>query len=155
MVPGMASASASDLQQDLAALRAATARYHNVDVAIAAGYVSFVECVSSAEGTMGIHYGNPALMNDPALSPTQPEILVYIPVDGQLRLVAVEWIKWDADQDLGTDADRPYLFGQPFNGPMLGHAPGMPIHYDLHAWVWAHNPNGMFYDWNPTISCPA
>jgi hypothetical protein len=29
----------------------------------------------------------------------------------------------------------------------------MPIHYDLHVWVWDHNPSGMFTQWNPTVSC--
>lgn len=23
----------------------------------------------------------------------------------------------------------------------------------LHVWVWKHNPNGMFEDWNPNVSC--
>ena len=22
-----------------------------------------------------------------------------------------------------------------------------------HAWVWKHNPAGMFADWNPEVSC--
>ena len=25
--------------------------------------------------------------------------------------------------------------------------------YILHAWVWGHNPAGMFVDWNPEVSC--
>jgi hypothetical protein len=25
--------------------------------------------------------------------------------------------------------------------------------YILHAWVWQHNPNGIFEDWNPTVHC--
>ncbi|NEA68145.1 hypothetical protein [Streptomyces sp. SID12488] len=70
------------------------------------------------------------------------------------RLVAAEWIVVDKDQDLATDDDRPSMFGVPFDGPMLGHAPGMPIHYDLHAWVWKNNPSGTFARWNPTVTCP-
>ncbi len=23
----------------------------------------------------------------------------------------------------------------------------------MHAWVWKHNPSGMFADWNPNVSC--
>lgn len=46
---------------------------------------------------------------------------------GSRRLVASEWIVVDKDQDLATDDDRPSLFGVPFNGPMRGHEPGMPI----------------------------
>ena len=39
------------------------------------------------------------------------------------------------------------------NGPMAGHNPQMPWHYDLHAWVIENNPAGMFSQWNPSISC--
>ena len=34
---------------------------------------------------------------------------------------------------------------------MLGHAPGMPIHYDLHVWLQKRNPSGMFAQWNPEV----
>ena len=37
---------------------------------------------------------------------------------------------------------------------MLGHNPKMPIHYDLHVWLYRHNPAGKFAMWNPTVSCP-
>jgi hypothetical protein len=36
---------------------------------------------------------------------------------------------------------------------MLGHGPGMPIHYDLHLWIWAPNPRGMFAQYNPAVRC--
>ncbi len=31
----------------------------------------------------------------------------------------------------------------------------MPNHWDLHVWAWAHNPNGMFAQFNPSpaVSC--
>lgn len=35
---------------------------------------------------------------------------------------------------------------------MLGPAPGMPIHYDLHVWVAERNPAGAFTKWNPAFS---
>ena len=59
----------------------------------------------------------------------------------------------DADQDLTTDADRPSLFGRGFDGPMPGHDPTMPVHYDLHAWIYTPNPDGMFTPFNPLVSC--
>lgn len=59
----------------------------------------------------------------------------------------------DADQDLSTAGARPLMFGQAFAGPMEGHFPGTPMHYDLHVWTWAHNPAGMFAEWNPALSC--
>lgn len=43
---------------------------------------------------------------------------------------------------------------QAFDRPMLGHEPGQPIHYDLHAWAWKANPAGTFAQWNPRVSCP-
>jgi hypothetical protein len=47
----------------------------------------------------------------------------------------------------------PEVFGHPFLGPVPGHFPGMPWHRELHAWIWAENPDGMFEPWNPKISC--
>ena len=41
-----------------------------------------------------------------------------------------------------------------FDGPMDGHGPGQPRHYDKHAWLWAHNPAGTWASWNPALSCP-
>jgi hypothetical protein len=99
---------------------------------------------------------NRSLLRDPALDPTKPEILVYEPGrNGKLRLVAVEWWSADPDQDVTTDAGRPSLFGVPFDGPMPGHDPGMPVHFDLHAWIWKHNRAGTFTPFNPDLSCPA
>lgn len=104
---------------------------------------------------MGIHYVNGARVADPAVNPLAPEGLLYMPDgDGKLTLVGVEYLVIDGDQDLTTDKDRPSLFGQPFDGPMPGHGPGMPIHYDLHAWVWSDNPSGMYAPFNPELTCP-
>jgi hypothetical protein len=60
----------------------------------------------------------------------------------------------DGKLDLTTDPDRPQLFGMPFDGPMLGHEAEMPIHYDLHVWLYRHNPAGQFAMWNPQVDCP-
>ena len=49
----------------------------------------------------------------------------------------------------------PSVLGQTFQGPMPGHVPGMPWHWDLHVWIWAPNPSGTFAQWNPRLSCPA
>jgi hypothetical protein len=105
---------------------------------------------------MGIHYANEELIADGELDVTTPEILVYQPMpSGKLRLGAVEYFQVDGDQDLATDDDRPSMFGHmPFDGPMLGHEPGMPIHYDLHVWLNRHNPAGLFAMWNPRVNCP-
>jgi len=142
------------LSADLQRVRAALARYNSVDQAERDGYVPRSPCESSPAGTMGIHYANPALMG-PGNDPLHPEVLLYLPdASGNLKLVGVEYFSADADQDLSTAEDRPTIFGQPFDGPMLGHNPQMPIHYDLHVWLFEANPSGVFAQWNPAISCP-
>jgi hypothetical protein len=146
-----ASTGADGGKDELAAVRAATAKYHRVSAALADGYHPTQECAAGPAGVMGRHYVNPALMS--TLDPERPPILLYVPSKDGLRLAGVEWFQPDADQDLATDGDRPSLFGRAFDGPMPGHEPGMPAHYDLHAWVWAHNPDGDFAPWNPALSC--
>jgi hypothetical protein len=158
----------------LAAVRRATAAFHDVDEAIAAGYLSPVggHCEESPAGAMGVHSLNPALMQTQALNPEQPEVLLYLPGgDGNYRLVGVEYVQilllrntqtgqvgpwlshdpWPAEYVIVNAT--PSLFGQSFQGPMAGHVPGMPWHYDLHVWTWNPNPAGTFAQWNPSISC--
>jgi hypothetical protein len=147
----------------LAKTKAALAKYESVDAAKADGYTMASPCTffpggagnaSSDQGGMGIHFMNDAIVKSGKNIPTKPPILVYAPAaGGALQLVAVEYFKADADQNAKTDPDRPSLFGRAFDGPMLGHSPGMPIHYDLHVWLWKHNPSGIFAPWNPDVSC--
>jgi len=145
-------AAATPQDGSVAVIRQMTAKYHDIDVALADGYVRASECTASPDGGMGVHYMNPRLARQP-VDLRHPAILLYRPTaDGQ-QLLGVEYFKPDADQDLGTDSDRPSLLGHGFDGPMPGHNPMMPIHYDLHVWVWHNNPSGMFTQWNPTVSC--
>jgi hypothetical protein len=151
------------LPPELQEVRAAVAKYHSFKQAENDGYtVAGEPCVASPPappspdggGTMGIHAINPALLADNAVDALRPEILLYVPKsNGQLKLVGVEYWKVDADQNLDTSGDRPTLFGRPFDGPMPGHNPTMPIHYDLHVWVAEANPSGVFAMFNPALSC--
>ena len=87
----------------------------------------------------------------PALLDPLDVALFYEPVDGKLQLVAAEWLV-----PVTVAKERPVLFGQPFQGPMEGHEPLIPqgfVHYDLHAWLFKDNPNGMFSPTNPDVSC--
>jgi hypothetical protein len=148
----------SGATSDLRRAREATRAFRDVEVARAAGYRATGPCADDPKyGGMGIHYANDELVADGELDVTKPEILVYQPTGrGKLRLGAVEYFQVDADQDLATDEDRPSLFGgMPFDGPMLGHDAEMPIHYDLHVWLYRHNPAGKFAMWNPTVRCPS
>ncbi len=151
-----AGAGVGQLSPDLQAVRAAAAQYHNVAAARADGYSDEHEpCVSSPAGTMGVHFVNQSLASDNEIDPLKPEILLYLPKsNGGYKFLGVEYFKVDDDQNLATTEDRPWLFGVPFDGPMPGHAPGMPIHYDLHAWVGVGNPAGALAAFNPAISCP-
>ena len=146
VVPAGADPPGSDLQ----AAKAASARFHSLAQAERAGYVPESPCIPGE----GIHYGKPSLLGDSVIDPKRPELVLYeLKPNGKLRLVGVEYFKVDADQDLSTDEDRPSLFGQPFDGPMPGHFPGQPIHYDLHVWLWEPNPNGIFTFPNPNVDC--
>ena len=148
---GGAAATPPDLLQ---AAKAAAANYHSVGQAEAAGYALASPCVASPAGGMGLHYENAALMEDGSIDPAKPEALVYAPKkNGKLELVALEYWKRDADGSLATAGDRPSLFGQPFDGPMPGHSPVMPVHYDLHVWLFEPNPSSLFAPFNPAVSC--
>lgn len=162
---GAALAGRGPLPDDVQEVRAAVARYHSIKQAERAGYV-FEEdepCVTAppapvpptGPGTMGIHAVNPALLADPAIDPLRPEMLLYVPKNnGKLQLVGVEYMRRAADQAPPIDtSDRPTLFGQAFQGPMPEHAPGQGWHYDLHVWVFAEHPNGLFAMFNSALSC--
>lgn len=149
----VAALSPAGIARQLEATKTALDRFRSVDAARAAGYVPASPCEATPEGGMGFHYVNPPLMADPAIDPLRPEILLYVPGSGGLELVGVEYLRVDADQNLATDPDRPAIFGRDFDGPMEGHGPGMPRHYDLHVWLWKRNPAGIFNRWNPDVRC--
>jgi hypothetical protein len=150
---GSAEHSREGAGKQLADLKKSLAVYQDVEVAEMAGFVPVSACTVSDEGGMGVHYLNPVRAAE-APDATKPAILLYAPTStGGMRLLGAEWFQADADQDLSTDADRPSLFNQPFNGPMVGHDPMMPVHYDLHVWLYDSNPAGVFAPWNPSVHC--
>jgi len=155
VVVGTVAARNGSLPPDLQAVRAAVAKYHDYANAVADGYSLAGEpCVSSPDGAMGVHAANQGLIRAGVLDPLRPNVLLYMPrKDGSLDLIGVEYMRVDADQNLETDGDRPSLFNHPFQGPMLGHNPSMPIHYDLHVWVVDNNPSGTFAQFNPDFHC--
>jgi hypothetical protein len=152
---------AQDEHRELAALRAASARFHSVDAAIAAGYELgyrrnngaqiITGCVAHPTlGAMGYHYFNKQLVDDLAVDPMQPEALVYAPgPKGSLQLAAVEWV---VPGPIWTDppgaTSPPSVFGMPMR--ILVPQVGLYTH---HAWIWRHNPSGIMADWNPTVVC--
>lgn len=134
-------------------VRQATQRFQDVNAAIGAGYASTGSCVSGPnEGAMGVHYVNEALIADGALDVQQPEVLVYEPHGGQLRLVAVEFFV-DAEQWDAANEGPPVLGGQHFHYIGAPNRLRAPAYYELHVWAWKRNSHGSFSDWNPRVSC--
>jgi hypothetical protein len=164
MAVGPAAQADSNERAGVNALRKLTERYHDVGQALADGFVDprvglppgvpgSVTCVASELGGMGYHFINPSRFDD-KLHWKEPEALLYrTGTDGQLELTGVEYLVVDADQDLST-VEKHQIFGHRLFGPMEGHGPGMPRHYDRHAWIWLDNPAGLWSDYNPAVSCP-
>jgi hypothetical protein len=135
----------------------ATARFHDLDKAKAAGYTVTVVDLSGATciaqpgaGAMGIHMLNPSLL-DSAIDADKPELLVYEPrANGELKLVALEYLVFQSDW---AGAQRPALFGQQFDATGTPNRYGLPPFYSLHAWIWKPNPSGILTPWNPRVTC--
>jgi hypothetical protein len=134
------------LGRELAQLRAWTARFQNIDRAMAAGYtVPATPCwYHSNMGAMGYHYANPAFIDGQA-NLLEPELLVYEPrAGGSQKFVALEYI---VPIDAWTGQDPPQLLGRSF-----ARNDGLGL-FVLHVWLWRDNPDGIFADWNPKVSC--
>jgi len=137
----------ADVNKDLATLRQVTASFHQFDKATAAGWSAKITgCMADPTlGGMGFHYGNTALIDGTARV-DQPELLLYEPEkNGNLRLVAVEYIIPYTFHS--RESAPPVLFGKEFKQNDVFQLWG------LHAWVWENNPSGMFANWNPNVSC--
>ena len=129
-------------RREVAAARIGTAQYHDINMALADGFLQDSPCVRRAGvGTMGFHYALASRI-DQVIDPSEPEVLLYLPNDdGVLELVAVEYIF----PNVGV---VPSLFGQDYQFSAARNR------YELHAWIWKHNPAGMFENFNPKINCP-
>jgi hypothetical protein len=154
---GVSAADHSDAP-GLGEVRAATAQFHRVEVAEQAGHqLGYIapflldHCIAHpTAGAMGYHWFDHDAIHDISIDPLAPEGLVYEPgPNGQLKLVAVEWIVPVAAWHAAGNVDPPTVLGQEMH--ILNPALGWYIH---HAWVWKHNPSGMFSDWNPDVVCP-
>lgn len=145
-MPGLAFAGQGDTEEWLKTVKQATARFHSKTQAVKAGYVPDDHCVSvPGLGGMGYHWLNPLLVDD-LYDPLQPEVVLYATgPDGELRLVAIEYIVLDVGQA------HPSFGGHPFD---IGGTPLPLPHYSLHVWLYEENPNGVFTPFNPNITCP-
>ena len=128
-------------EQELAEARRATAKYHDVAQAEADGYVDFHLYVPGE----GFHYIKFSLL-DGNFDPAQPESLLYSPVPGEdrLELAGVEYLvplalSSDAPAGFTGDADQWRMDTEGF---------GL---WELNAWIWLHNPEGVFGHDNPRV----
>ena len=130
----------------LATLRRVTARYHDLNAAVSDGFVFLHGCeVRPEEGPVGIVYVHLQRLLDGAIDPSLPDGLIYEPRrNGTPRLVGVEFAVpyplWTAQQPptfLDAAFQREDEFGV----------------FGLHVWLWRNNPEGMFAESNPNVSC--
>lgn len=155
------SATAAEATGDLSRARKATAPFHDLASALAAGYggpledLAGISCIANpGVGVMGIHYVNGALVGDASLDAATPEVLVYQQLPGgKLRLVAAEYIVFQGAWLAAGNTAPPTLFGETLTLIPAGNRYGLPPFYEIHAWIWMSNPSGMFEDWNPSGSC--
>ncbi len=156
------------VNSELAAARRATTQYHDVNVALAAGYVPLGGHVPG----MGAHYVNFGLFG-PGFDKTQPEILLYSLTEGNKpKLVAVEYVAaagppdgftgtsdvWDEHKASCHYADD-YEVEEPNPAACPPTSPGgaplvlwrPDLGWALHAWIWRGNPNGIFEPFNPNV----
>lgn len=129
----------------LAGLRHVTARYHDLNAAIADGFVFRHGCEVRPEGAVGTVYVKFAHALDGEIDPSKPDGLLYEPArNGRLSLTGVELA---IPYALWTEAEPPRFLGSTFQREdELGV-------FGLHVWIWRHNPDGMLAPANPRVSC--
>jgi hypothetical protein len=163
------------------AIRQSTAKYQDVEVALAEGYVrdpgnlcalAEEEGLPSQLGAMGIHFFRPDLLALTAMAPrvdgagvhtdfTQPSVLIYVPDEtGALKLGAVENLVFEKPWKEAGNAGPPEFQGRQYwhriDNPAtldVDEAHMFEPHYELHIWLYEDNPSGMFSPYNPRVSC--
>jgi hypothetical protein len=155
-------------------VRAATAKYQDVNVALADGYARDPMDIcetpyhlgrTGETGVMGIHFlrrdllgiGEDQTRLDATTAHTdfrQPAVLVYEPqADGSLELLALEnMVSAEAWSAAGNDAPPSYQ-GEEFHFMAEDRALSVRAHYDLHLWLFRENPKGVYAQYNPNATC--
>lgn len=124
---------------ELAKVRRASAHYHDIDSALADGYVDINVVVPN----MGRHFMKPSLV-DATFDAEHPELLVYqTDPSGRLVLGAVEYA---IPLDSSVNAPDGFTGSADVWDPNTGF--GLWL---LHAWVWRENPDGVFQPTNQRV----
>ena len=151
--------------------------FKSVRYARSQGYVQGSGCESHPTlGAMGFHYVNRRLLG---LTPPStwvggrvngtgtytgvepPAILLYIPdadAEDGLRLAGIELLVF-AEAWQAANKQPPKYRGREYN--YMADNPATPRdeahnfmpHYDLHIWLFDHNPSGLYSQWNPSLTC--
>jgi hypothetical protein len=127
-------------------MRKATKRYRDLSAAIKDGFVLLHECeVRPGEGAVGTVYVHFGRVLDGVIDPALPDALIYEPQrNGRLTLVGVEFAVLIPP---GDDPQPPTFLGVPFQREDEFGV------FALHAWVWRRNPDGLFAEAHPKVSC--
>lgn len=130
----------------LATLRRVTARYHDIDNAFADQFVLLHECENRpGEGPVGAVYVHVGRLMDGIIDPETPDALIYEPGrDGTMKLVGAEFA---VPYPLWTSQAPPQFMGATFQPEDEFGV------FALHAWIWRENPEGMYAETNPRVSC--
>jgi hypothetical protein len=156
LLPLIATAATDTATPLIDKVRNATARYLDLNVALAEGFVPATPCVSGPDtGAMGVHFVLPARIGAGVLNAEQPEALIYEPIsNGAMRLVGVEFIVlesvWAAKH---PPPSVPALDGNLLNYIAYPNRYGLPAFYEIHVWAWQDNPKGSYADWNTRVTC--
>jgi hypothetical protein len=143
--PGLTSFTPQEKDQAIVTLRQATRRYRDIENAVKDGFVLLHDCeVRPGEGPVGTVYVHFGRVLDGVVDPTLPDALIYEPQrNGRLTLVGVEFAVLISSEE----QDPPTFLGVPFQREDEFGV------FALHAWVWRHNPDGLFAEANPRVSC--
>jgi len=117
----------SELQKQLAAARAATARYHDPDAALADGYVDIGPIAGEGGMTDFVNFG----LIDCTLDPMRPEALRYVPSGNGLRLVGVEY---SIPMECSAEPPEDFLPG----AGEWEQEPGVPA-WSMAVFIWSGN----------------
>jgi hypothetical protein len=145
--PKFAMAPGADTNAMIATLQRVTARYHNIDAAKDDGFVLLHDCETRLnDEPVGTVYVNFDRLLDGVIDPEKPDGLIYEPSSNGLRLVGVELA---VPRPLWTQPEKPQFLGTTFQDEDEFDV------FALHVWVWRNNPEGLFAESNPNVSCGA
>jgi hypothetical protein len=126
-------------------LRRVTARYHNIENAKHDGFVLLHDCETRLnDEPVGTVYVNFSRLTDGVINLEKPDALIYEPGPTGLTLVGVELA---IPFQLAPHGEPPKLLGATFQREDEFGV------FALHAWVWRSNPDGLFAETNPRVSC--